>query len=149
MARRSKKTQDANQEQQDQQASEDERKLPAESEGGEPTRTGPTFRPRVDIAETEAGLIILADMPGATPDSVSIMLERRQLTIRGEVENRRPEGMSALYLEYDIGAWERSFTLSGGFDVEKIEACLTDGVLMLTLPKAREPEAKRIQIKGR
>ena len=147
MARRPKKTQDTNQDQQDQQA-RDEPKLPAESEGGEPTRTGPTFSPRVDIVETEAGLIIVADMPGATPESVHVTLERRQLTIRGDVENRAPGGMSALYLEYDIGAWERSFTLSGDFDMEKIEAVLKDGVLMLTLPKAPELEAQRIQIKA-
>jgi HSP20 family molecular chaperone IbpA len=32
--------------------------------------------------------------------------------------------------------------------MEKIEADLKDGVLMLTLPKAQELEAKRIQIKA-
>ena len=32
-----------------------EQKLPAEQQGGERTRSGRTFRPRVDIRETERG----------------------------------------------------------------------------------------------
>jgi HSP20 family protein len=143
MTRRPKKKQEAYQ---DQNAEQDEQKLPAESEGGEPTRSRPTFRPRVDILETDAGLVLIADMPGATPESVEIMLEHRQLTIRADVEDHAPEGMSALYLEYEVGDWERSFTLSREFDMEKIEAALKDGVLTVTLPKAPEMEAKRIQV---
>ena len=90
----------------------------------------------------------MADMPGATPESVDIMLERRQLTIRADVEDHAPEGMSPLYLEYGIGDWERSFTLSRDFDMEKIEASFSNGVLTLNFPKAPELESKRIQVKA-
>ena len=39
---------------------DDERsKLPAEQNGGEPTRSRPTFRPRCDILETEKGLLLI------------------------------------------------------------------------------------------
>jgi HSP20 family protein len=145
MARQSKKTQNTPQEQQ---AQDDERKLPVESEGSESTRSRPTFRPRVDILDSEGGLTIVADVPGATSESVNIMLERRQLTIRADVEDHAPEGMSALYLEYEIGDWERSFTLSRDFDMERIEATLKDGVLMVNLPRAPELESKRIQVKA-
>ena len=145
MARSPKKKQE---ESQDQHADQNEQKLPAESEGSEPTRSGPTFRPRVDILETDAGLVIMADMPGATPEGLDIMLERRQLTIRANVEDHAPEGMSPLYLEYGIGDWERSFTLSRDFDMEKIEASFRNGVLTLNLPKAPELESKRIQVKA-
>src|SRR4051794_1444273 len=41
-----------------------EQKLPAEQQGGERTRSGRTFRPRVDIRETERGLVLQADVPG-------------------------------------------------------------------------------------
>lgn len=143
MTRRPKKKQEAYQ---DQNAEQEEQKLPAENSGGEPTRSRPTFRPRVDILETQAGLFLMADMPGATEESVEITLEKRQLTIRADVEDHAPEGMSALYLEYDVGDWERSFTLSREFDMEKIKAALKDGVLTVTLPKAPEMEAKRIQV---
>jgi HSP20 family protein len=42
-----------------------EQKTPAEPQGGERTRSGRTFRPRVDIRETDTGLMLLADVPGA------------------------------------------------------------------------------------
>ena len=132
----------------DQNAGQGEQKVPAESEGVERTRSRPTFRPRVDILESDAGLVLMADVPGATPDGLDIVLDRGQLTIRAHVDDRPPEGMSAIYREYDLGDWERSFALSGEVDVEKIRADLKNGVLTLTLPKAPEPETKRIQVKA-
>ena len=126
----------------------EEGKLPAEQEGGEPTRSRPTFRPRCDIAETEKGLVLIADVPGAKPDSLDISLERRELTIRAEVDDEPPEGMSPLYREYQVGDYERRFTLSGDFETDAIEAELKNGVLTLSVPKAAEPEARRIEVKA-
>lgn len=127
---------------------DDASKLPAEQEGGERTRARPTFRPRCDIAETERGLVLVADMPGASAEGLDISLERRELTIRAEVEDHPPEDMSPLYREYEVGDYERRFTLSGDFDADAIEASLANGVLTLTVPKAAEPEAKRIAVKA-
>lgn len=129
-------------------AQDDGSKVPAEQEGGEPTRSRPTFRPRVDILETERGLTLMADVPGARRDGMEISLERRELTIRARVEDHAPEGMSAVLREYEIGDWERRFTLTGDFDTDAIEADLKDGVLTLTIPKAQEAQAKRIELKA-
>ena len=125
-----------------------EQKLPAGGGVGERTRARPAFRPRVDIFDSDAGLVLVADIPGAGPEDLEITLEQGQLTIRADVKEHAPEGMSELYREYEIGDWECSFTLSRDFDMEKIEADLQDGVLTVTLPKAPEPEAKRIQVKA-
>src|SRR5919205_3183760 len=113
-------------------------KMPAEQGPGERTRSRRTFRPRVDIYETEQGLMLLADMPGAKPDGLDITLERRVLSIRADVEDRAPEGYSPVYQEYEVGDFECQFTLSGDFDAEHIEANLTDGVLRLTIPRTAE-----------
>lgn len=126
-----------------------EAKLPAEQEGGEPTRSRLSFRPRVDIYETEEGLVLLADMPGARPDGVDVNLDRRELTIRACVEEEdEPDQMSIIHREYQVGDFERRFQLAGDFDIEKIEAKLTNGVLHLKLPKAPQPEAKRIEVRS-
>ena len=58
-----------------------EQKFPAEQGGGERTRSRRTFRPQVDIYETEQGLMLLADVPGAKPEGLEITLERQVLTI--------------------------------------------------------------------
>jgi len=123
-----------------------EQKRPAEEQGGERTRARRTFRPSVDIYEVENGLMLLADVPGSTPEGVTITLERRALTVHARVEDDGPAGYSLVYQEYEVGDFECQFTLAGEFDAEKIEASLTNGVLRLTIPKAAEAEARTIQI---
>lgn len=127
---------------------EHEPKRPAEEQGGERTRSRRTFRPAVDIYEVENGLMLLADVPGATPEGVSITLERRVLSIHAQAAEHAPEGHSHVYQEYEVGDFECQFTLAGEFDADRIEASLTDGVLRLTIPKAPEAQARTIQIKA-
>ena len=125
-----------------------EQKLPAEQQGGERTRSGRTFRPSVDIRETENGLMLLADVPGAKPEGLTITLDRRALNVHAKVEDHAPEGYSPIYQEYQIGDFECDFTLSGDFDAEKIEASLANGVLRLTIPRVEQAEARTIKIKA-
>src|SRR5215210_264053 len=73
-----------------------EQKRPAEEQRGERTRSRPTFRPSVDIYEVENGLMLLADVPGATPDGVVVTLERRVLSIHAQAAEHAPEGYSLL-----------------------------------------------------
>src|SRR5215217_2176907 len=110
-----------------QQPGEPEPKRPAEQQGGERTRSRRTFRPSVDIYEVENGLMLLADVPGASPEGMTITLERRALTVHARVEDDGPAGYSLVYQEYEVGDFECQFTLAGEFDAEKIEASLTDG----------------------
>ena len=130
---------------QDQQAPE-AGKQPAEAEGGERTREHPVFRAQADIYETDDGLMLVADLPGVSPDGLDITLDRRVLSIYGRVSDDAPSGYSPIYREYEIGDFERRFTLSGDFDADRIEAELRDGVLRLRIPKAPEPEAKKIKV---
>ena len=102
----------------------------------------------MDIYETEQGLMLLADMPGAKPDGLDITLERRVLSIRADVEDHAPEGYSPVYQEYEVGDFECQFTLSGDFDAEHIEAKLVDGVLRLTIPRAPQAQARKIDVKA-
>src|SRR5215212_5758255 len=131
------------------QASSDqnEQKMPVEQDGGgERTRSRLTFGPRVDIYETESGLMLLADVPGAKPEGPTITLERRVLSVRAEVEEHAPDGYSPIYQEYQVGDFECEFTLSGDFDPDRIEAGVSDGVLRLTIPRAEQAAARTIKI---
>jgi HSP20 family protein len=127
---------------------EESGKLPAEQERGERIHDRPVFRPRVDIYETENGLALAVDLPGVAPDGLEVTLENRVLSIYGRVDSDALEGFSPIYREYEVGDYERQFTLSGDFDVEGIKAELRDGVLNLAIPRAPKPEAKRIQLRS-
>ena len=123
-----------------------EGKLSAEQEAGERTHERPAFVPRVDIYETETGLVVVADLPGVSPEGLEVTLEKRVLSIYGRVEDDAPEGYSQAYREYAVGDFERQFTLSGDFDINGIEANLKYGVLHLAIPRAPEAAAKRIKV---
>ena len=59
-----------------------------------------------------------------------------------------PEGLAPLYLEYEPGDYERSFTLSDAVDPSGIEARVRAGVLQLRLPKAGPTKRQRIEVKA-
>lgn len=125
-----------------------EGKRSAEQDAGERTHERPVFIPRVDIYETEHGLVVVADLPGVSPEGLEVTLEKRVLSIYGRVEEDAPEGYSQAYREYAVGDFERQFTLSGDFDINGIEANLKLGVLHLALPRAPEAAAKRIEVRS-
>jgi len=116
-------------------------------EGVERTRTRRTFVPVVDILETDKNIILVADMPGVDENSVDITLEKNVLSINGGVEEKTHEGHSLAYSEYRIGDFSRSFTLTDEIDKENIQAAVKDGVLRLTLPKAK-PTTRKIAVKA-
>jgi HSP20 family protein len=107
-----------------------------------------TFVPRVDIYETKEALFLIADMPGVDEKSVDVELEKNILTIAGRVNIDEAKDKSIVYSEYEIGDYERTFTLSDEVDREKIFATVKNGVLRLELPKAEKVKPKKIAIKA-
>jgi HSP20 family protein len=112
-------------------------------------RGGRVYSPNVDIVETENELLLVADMPGARPDSVDINYEQGLLTLHAGIEPRQQEEKTNfLYREYGVGDYYRSFQIGEGIDAQKIEAQLKDGVLTVHLPKAEAARPRKIQVKA-
>lgn len=132
----------------DLQVQEAEKQEAVVAEGVERTRDHKVFIPSADIYETDDALVLVADMPGVDENSVEITLEKNVLTINGYVNFVQPDNFSLAYAEYEVGDYERSFTLSNTIDFNKIEASLKNGVLHVTLPKAGPAKTKRISVKA-
>lgn len=107
-----------------------------------------TFVPRVDIYETKEAIFLIADMPGVDEKTVEIELEKNILTITGRVEDGMAKDHNLIFSEYEVGDYERSFTLSDEIDRDKINATVKQGVLRLELPKAEKVKPKKIAIKA-
>lgn len=105
-----------------------------------------TFVPRVDIYETRDALFLIADMPGVDEKTVDVELEKNILTISGRVEDSKVKDHTLVFSEYEVGDYERAFTLSDEIDREKIKAIVKQGVLRLELPKAEKVKPKKITI---
>jgi len=115
-------------------------------EGTERTRPGKAYIPRADIYETNDALVIVADMPGVDEKSLDITLEKNVLSLKGFVDVPTPDNYSLAYAEYEVGDFERNFTLSNDFDRENISASVKNGVLHIHLPKAAPAKTKKITV---
>jgi HSP20 family molecular chaperone IbpA len=124
----------------------DQTTRPGGQEPAEQTRSEPTFAPATDIYETEAGLILVLDMPGVAKDSVNVTLDKRVLTVTGRSAQHAPSDFTLVHAEYQGGVFERSFTISEAVDGERISASMRNGVLRLLLPKAKAASARRIPV---
>ncbi len=125
-----------------------------EAAAAERTRCGCCFRPNVNILERGDELLVLADVPGATSDSIDINFEDGTLEIRAEVPPRhhktatggRVEGEEFLLHEYGVGDYYRTFQVSEAIDAGKISADYANGVLTLHLPKAEALKPRKIAV---
>lgn len=121
----------------------EKRELEKKQESTVPART---FVPTTDIFETEEALTLAVEMPGVDKGRIDISVEDDVLTIHGQIDFSKYEGMQPVYTEYNIGHYRRSFTLSNRIDQAKISAEMKDGVLTLVLPKAEEAKPRRISV---
>ncbi len=115
----------------------------------EHTRSGLTFRPDVDILEMPDKLIVQADMPGASGESVDIQFEDGSLTIHAHVKPRHADVAHLSLQEFGVGDFFRTFRVSEHIDAARITADYRDGVLTLHLPKAESAKPRKIQVQSR
>jgi HSP20 family protein len=112
----------------------------------EKTVPGRYYAPYADIYETDEALTVVMEMPGVEKSRLNVALENDVLKVDGQIDFTKYKDMEPVYAEYNVGHYARSFTLSNKIDQEKISAQLEDGVLTLTLPKAKQARPRRISI---
>jgi HSP20 family molecular chaperone IbpA len=111
----------------------------------EPVHHHDTVAPPVDVYENGDELLVVADVPGASPDGIDVQLEKGQLTILA----RRGGGTTGapVATEHRPRDYFRAFSVPQGIDASKIDAQLTAGVLRLRLPKSESLKPRRIEVK--
>jgi len=123
--------------------SQEKKELVSKDETTVPVRY---FVPITDIFETEDALTVVMEVPGVDREAIDITTENDVLKIAAKIDPAKYEGMEPLYTEYNIGHFARSFTLSNKIDQQQISAKLEDGVLTLTLKKAKEAVPRKISV---
>jgi len=118
-----------------------------EKQIGEPLSQGVLFVPEVDISESQDGVTVIADLPGARKESLDIDYREGVLTLTARVENP-PDHHRLVYQEYEVGGFQRRFTVGERIDMNKVQANLKEGVLTLFLPRAAEHKPRKIEIKS-
>jgi HSP20 family molecular chaperone IbpA len=110
-------------------------------------RDQPFVVPPVDVFEDDAGITLLADMPGVSRDRLGVRVDGDTLLLEATAATAQPEGMQLVYGEAQYPSYRRQFTLSRELDASRIEASLKDGVLKLAIPKLEEAKPRRIDVR--
>ena len=111
---------------------------------GSPARV---WSPAVDVAETQDGIVLRAELPGMKQEDIDIELTGDTLTLRGErkFENeKRKENF--VRVERSYGRFQRSFTLGVPVQFDAVTASYRDGVLEVHLPKSEETKPRKVQV---
>ncbi len=107
--------------------------------------------PAVDVAETDKGYEVQAELPGIDEKNVEVKISDGVLTIKGEKQEEKEEKKKDYYLsERSFGSFQRTFQIPNEVDIDKIEANFKKGVLTVTLPKSMEARKaeKKITVKS-
>jgi len=115
---------------------------------GEPLSGG--WTPAVDIFENaNQDVVIKAELPGFTRESIKVTFEHNTLTVEGEraLDNEIPRDKFHR-MERQYGAFRRSFTLPATVDSGRAEASYQDGILTITLPRREDTKPRQIQVNG-
>jgi len=109
---------------------------------------GTTNRPAVmpmDAWREGERFVIEFDLPGVSPESIDLDVERNVLTVKAERVPRNGD-WEMLATERVRGAFSRQLVLGDNLDLDHIEASYDNGVLRLLVPVAEKAKARKIEI---
>ncbi|PMQ01654.1 MAG: heat-shock protein Hsp20 [Dictyoglomus sp. NZ13-RE01] len=111
-------------------------------------RTRTAFAPAIDLYETPENLVLKVDLPGFKPEDVDISVTEDQVVIEGEVKEEQEVKEENVYRkERRYGRVYRRIDLPKPVVPDKAEAVYKNGILTLTLPKAKPEKVEGIKIK--
>ena len=99
--------------------------------------------PQFDIEDSDDETILTADVPGMREDDVELTVQAPYLIVRGE---RKPSDGRYVTRRRFYGSFERRFHLGDAYDLDHVNANLTDGVLTIRLAKASKAKPRRIKL---
>lgn len=108
------------------------------------------FAPPSEAKSAGDAYQISLELAGVKPGDIDVSVHGNMLTIKGHKKSAREEKTDAVYFcERQYGAFERSFRLPADASTDKVEAGFTDGVLILTIPRAATTPAgaRKIEIR--
>jgi HSP20 family protein len=109
---------------------------------------GTTNRPAVmpmDAWREGDRFVLEFDLPGISPESIDLDVERNVLTVRAERVAANGD-WQMLANERTRGSFSRQLVLGDNLDLERIEAAYRDGVLRLVVPVAERAKPRRIEV---
>lgn len=116
--------------------------------GGRLGELSELIEPAIDVSETDANVVIRAEIPGVDPEKIDVSVTEEAVTIAGEKEEtEEKEGENYYRSERHFGSFRRTIPLPTGVDPEKVDAKFKNGVLRVEMKKATPSHSKKIPVK--
>lgn len=95
--------------------------------------------------------VVEFDLPGVSPESIDLTVERNVLTVHANRDRRQTgdgEQGEMLAAERQFGTFSRQLFLGETLDADKITANYRDGVLRLEIPVAEQAKPRKVEIQS-
>ncbi len=113
----------------------------------ESTFTG-SWSPVVDILESPEKFQIIVELPGLSTSDVEITVEDEVLVLTGERKPYQGAGVETLRrIERSFGPFGRRIALPSRSDATRIEAKMSEGLLVIDVPKVEAAKPHKIQVR--
>lgn len=103
--------------------------------------------PAIDVFEDEDGIVLRADLPGVSKESLEVRVEGDTLTIAGQVSLGEAKTLGSVYAEVRVADYRRELVLSRDLDSSRIDAAIKDGVLQVRVPKLEQARPRRVPVR--
>jgi HSP20 family protein len=100
----------------------------------------------MDAVRHGASVELRFDLPGVSPESVDLTVERDTLTVRAERSWTPAEGDEVLASERPQGSWTRQVVLGESLDTDRLDAHYDAGVLTVTIPVVEQAKPRKVEI---
>jgi HSP20 family protein len=95
-----------------------------------------------DIIENEDSVILEMSLAGFKKENIKIITNKGNLEIKAE--RKEPDEIKFFKKKSYYGNIEKTFTISDDFDLDKIDASFTDGILSIKIPKQENAKLSRV-----
>ena len=102
----------------------------------------------IDAYRSGERFVVHFDLPGTSPDSIELTVERNVLTVHARRERTTRDDQELLIGERPYGTFSRQLFLGDSLDTEQIAATYDDGVLTLEIPIAERAKPRKVEIQG-
>ena len=105
--------------------------------------------PKVDVADYDDSIVIIAEIPSLNKDALNIDIEDGILSISGDKHQLDDDNVRYIRKELKHSSFRRSFQLGDLLDTDNISANFEDGVLRIEIPKKEPtvPKKQKVDIK--
>lgn len=103
----------------------------------------------MDAWQEDGEFVVAFDLPGVTPDTVDLNVERNVLTVRAERSDPTQPNVELVVAERPRGVFSRQLILGDTLDTEHIKATYDFGVLTLRIPVAEQAKPRKIAIESK